>query len=187
MIAEKVYMSSGIEAALEFRQSRRAYRCRIKIDKKGKVIVVVPNLIFGRRLAEKFLNENLDWVNKKLAKFNSSVIALPDDERDYLNLKKQALDMVCDKLEKFNKTYNFEFNKVSIKRHSSRWGSCSSKKNLNFNYKLVYLEDEIRDYLVVHELCHLKQMNHSKKFWDLVCLALPDYKNIKKKLRRFRI
>lgn len=180
-------MSIAVEADVEFMQSRRACRCRIKIDKKGKIVVVVPNVMFGRRLAEKFLNENLDWVNKKLAKLHSSVIALPDEAKDYLNLKKQALSIVCEKLEKFNKTYNFEFNKVLIKRHSSRWGSCSSKKNLNFNYKLVYLEDEIRDYLVVHELCHLKQMNHSKKFWDLVSLALPDYKIIKKKLRRFRI
>mgnify|MGYP001587957201 CR=1 FL=1 len=170
----------------EFIKNKRAKRCRIRIDKKGNVIVVVPNVIFGRKIAERFLHDNLTWIEKKLRQLSSEVTLLPDSSLDYINVKKQALGIVCEKLKKFNEFYKFSYNQVSIKRNSSRWGSCSSKKNLNFNYKLIHLKQEVRDYIVVHELCHLKEMNHSKKFWDLVGLAIPNYKSLKKELKRFR-
>ncbi|MBU0727650.1 M48 family metallopeptidase, partial [Patescibacteria group bacterium] len=65
----------------------------------------------------------------------------------------------------------------------SRWGSCSDRKNLNFNWKLIMAPIEIIDYVVVHEMCHLKQMNHSSKFWNLVAEKMPDYKELRKWLK----
>ncbi len=65
---------------------------------------------------------------------------------------------------------------VRIKNVKSRWGSCSSKRNLNFNWRLVMAPMEVLDYVVVHELCHLREMNHSANFWALVGAVLPDYK-----------
>jgi len=64
------------------------------------------------------------------------------------------------------------YNRISIKSLKTKWGSCSSKKNLNFNYKILFLSEKDRDYLIVHELSHLVHMNHSSKFWDLVCETL---------------
>ena len=84
----------------------------------------------------------------------------------------------------FNKFYKFEINRIAIKNTSTRWGSCSSMGNLNFNYKIIYLRPALADYLIVHELCHLGELNHSKRFWALVQKTIPDYVNINKELRR---
>ena len=98
--------------------------------------------------------------------------------------REQARIFIENRLSYFNKFYKFEINRVAIKNTSTRWGSCSSKKNLNFNYKIIYLRPELADYLIVHELCHLGELNHSKRFWTLVKKTIPDYVNINKELRR---
>lgn len=94
---------------------------------------------------------------------------------------------VENRLSYFNKFYKFEINRIAIKNTRRRWGSCSSKKNLNFNYKIIYLKPELADYLIVHELCHLGQMNHSKKFWVLVSKTIPNYAKINKELKKIHI
>ncbi len=98
--------------------------------------------------------------------------------------REQARRFVENRISYFNKFYNFEINRVAIKNTSTRWGSCSSKRNLNFNYKIIYLRKELADYLIVHELCHLGQLNHSKKYWALVRQTIPNYVKINKELRR---
>ncbi len=72
--------------------------------------------------------------------------------------------------------HGFEYEKVTIKGQSTRWGSCSTKRNLNFNWKLMMTPPAAIDYVIIHELCHLREMNHSKKFWKLVARYCPDYK-----------
>ncbi|MCX6718517.1 MAG: M48 family metallopeptidase [Candidatus Staskawiczbacteria bacterium] len=101
--------------------------------------------------------------------------------------RETARIFVENRLSYFNKFYKFEINRVAIKNTSTRWGSCSSKKNLNFNYKIIYLKPYLADYLIVHELCHLGQLNHSKKFWALVAKAIPNYAEINKELRKIHI
>ncbi len=100
--------------------------------------------------------------------------------RDYSRNKERVLSLVNYKIAEWNKIYNFEFNRISIRNQKTRWGSCSRKKNLNFNYRIMYLPEKVIDYIIIHELCHLKEFNHSKNFWNLVQVALPDYKEIKK-------
>ena len=101
--------------------------------------------------------------------------------------REQARRFVENRLGYFNKFYNFEINRIAIKNTSTRWGSCSSKRNLNFNYKIIYLRPELADYLIVHELCHLGEFNHSKRFKALVMKTIPDYVNINKELRRTQV
>lgn len=95
-------------------------------------------------------------------------------------LKKFLLDFskkeIKNRVENIAKTNGFEFNNIAIRDQSTRWGSCSSKKNLNFNWRLIFGPEEVLDYVIVHELCHLKEMNHSKNFWNLVASIMPDYK-----------
>ena len=101
--------------------------------------------------------------------------------------REQARRFVENRIKYFNGFYNFKINRISIKNQSSRWGSCSEKGNLNFNYKIIYLRPALADYLVVHELCHLGQLNHSKKFWALVQQTIPDYVKLNKELRRTHV
>lgn len=98
--------------------------------------------------------------------------------------KKKAEEVIHDRLQFFNEHYSFKYNRVSLRNQKSRWGSCSRLKNLNFNWRLIMAPIEVIDYVVVHELCHLKQMNHSPKFWGLVEETIPDYKEVRKWLRK---
>ncbi len=104
-------------------------------------------------------------------------------KKKYKEHKESARVLVCALLEKWNEQYQLSWNKVAIRNQSSRWGSCSSKKNLNFSYKIVFLSERLAEYLVVHELCHLKEFNHSQIFWDMVSVTIPDYKERREELR----
>ena len=92
--------------------------------------------------------------------------------------REQARRFVESRIKYYNSFYNFKINRIAIKNQGTRWGSCSSKGNLNFNYKIIYLRPALADYLIVHELCHLQEFNHSKRFKDLVSKTIPDYVNI---------
>ena len=98
--------------------------------------------------------------------------------------REQARRFVENRISYFNKFYNFKINRIAIKNTGTRWGSCSSMKNLNFNYKIIYLRSALADYLIVHELCHLGELNHSKRFWTLVSKTTSDYIKFNKELRR---
>ncbi len=101
--------------------------------------------------------------------------------------REQARRFVENRIKYFNSFYNFKLNRIAIKNQMTRWGSCSSKGNLNFNYKVIYLKPALADYLIVHELCHLGELNHSKRFWTLVLKTIPNYVKINKELKRMHI
>lgn len=101
--------------------------------------------------------------------------------------KSAAFDLVIELINEVLKCNHFDFNSVRIKDQRTRWGSCSSKKNLNFNYRILYLPRELAKYLVVHELCHLKEMNHSKAYWACVEEILPNYKELNNELKKYAI
>lgn len=101
--------------------------------------------------------------------------------------KEKALALITSRITYFNKIYKYKFKKVSVKKQRTIWGSCSKKGNLNFNYKLIFLPSELSDYIVVHELCHLKEFNHSRKYWSLVEKTIPNYKILRKRARKFVI
>lgn len=104
----------------------------------------------------------------------------------YQNHKITAQQLVTQQLEKFNQFYKFNYFKITIRDQKTRWGSCSTKGNLNFNYRIVYLEPALIEYVVVHEMCHLKEFNHSKRFWELVAQTIPNYKTLRKTLKSLR-
>jgi predicted metal-dependent hydrolase len=95
--------------------------------------------------------------------------------KHYAEHKEQARTLIVGRIEYYNQFYNFKYNRVAIRNQRRCWGSCSSLKNLNFNYKIVLLPDHLQDYIVVHELCHLAELNHGKHFWALVAQQMPQY------------
>lgn len=169
------------------KHSARARRLRITVRCDASVVVTVPHF-FSQNKVEKFLADKAGWILRKVAYFNKIgreglVIARRGGVVEYKKLKQQARVLVKEKITQINKLYNFSFNRVSIKNHKSRWGSCSKKGNLNFNYKIIHLSIELAEYVVAHELCHLKELNHSPRFWALVAKAVPDYKARRRKLK----
>jgi predicted metal-dependent hydrolase len=97
--------------------------------------------------------------------------------------RKKAEEVIRDRLEHFNTHYGFRFHRVAFRDQKSRWGSCSRAGNLNFNWRLIMAPIEVIDFVVVHELCHLREMNHSRSFWALVEQKVPDHKVSRKWLK----
>lgn len=109
---------------------------------------------------------------KKLKK--SSVVSRK--HMQYQAHKEGSRKIILERINYFSPICGVSYNRVAIRNQKSRWGSCSSKKNLNFNYRLAFLPKEICDYVVVHELCHLKEMNHGEGFWLEVEKVVPNYR-----------
>jgi len=119
-------------------------------------------------------------MKKQIKLYN---ILFRNNKNNYLKHKEEASKLISERIDYYNNIYQFDFNRISIRNQRTRWGSCSSKKNLNFNYRLLFLPKRISDYIIVHELCHLKELNHSRRFWNLVAEVIPDYLDIRKELR----
>jgi predicted metal-dependent hydrolase len=98
-----------------------------------------------------------------------------------------ARALVEERLVHFNRHYGYVYHKVFIRNTRTRWGSCSSRGNLGFNYRIVRLSPPLVDYIVVHELCHLKEFNHSPRFWALVAECIPQWKLYRRELRKHRL
>lgn len=115
---------------------------------------------------------------------------------DYLLRREAARILVVERLSYFWNEYIkldptfasvMRYNRVAIRNQRGRWGSCTSRKNLNFNYRLLDLEPELRDYIIVHELCHLKELHHGKAFWDLVSQVIPRARELNHAARKMTI
>lgn len=113
------------------------------------------------------------------------------DDRDLLNkaiglwLKPKAEAVIPKRLSVLAERHGFHYQRVTIRGQKTRWGSCSSQKNISLNYKLLFLPQEVVDYVLIHELCHTLEMNHSKRFWALVADCDSDYKLHDKALSRY--
>ncbi len=104
-------------------------------------------------------------------------------EQAFTAHKELARKLVIERLEHYNRIYGFTYHRIAIRNQSTRWGSCSKKGNLNFNYRIALLPLDVADYIIVHELCHLGEFNHSSRFWSLVSKTLPDYQLLRQRLR----
>lgn len=103
--------------------------------------------------------------------------------KHYQQHKAAARVVITERLPQLNQVYGFAYHRISIRNQSTRWGSCSKQGNLNFSYKLLFLSQMLQDYVLVHELCHLQELNHSPRFWALVAQTVPNYRVLRKELR----
>lgn len=169
----------------QLKKSRRAKNISLTINRNAELSLIIPFYADENRALE-FARQKTNWILRKMEYFknNRKVSIPPASRKDYLKYKKLAQEIITEKLKRFNAFYNFSFKKISIRNQKTRWGSCSKNGNLNFSYRVIFLSEKLCDYIVVHELCHLGEFNHSKNFWNLVAKIVPDYKEIRRKIRK---
>lgn len=171
----------------ELKTSMRSRRMRLAIHRGGLLVVTIPNRM-SERTAERFIFEKADWILAKIELMRSKGRGMPLPHEEPISkvelkrLKVVARELVLRRLEYFNDYYRFTYHRVSFRNQKTRWGSCSRQGNLNFNVKIALLPARLADYIIVHELCHLREMNHSSKFWKLVALTFSDHKELRKEL-----
>ncbi|WP_294663238.1 M48 family metallopeptidase [uncultured Ruminococcus sp.] len=165
------------EYNVEVRLSKRK-SVAIKITADMQIVVFVPLYVSDNEI-ERMVISKSKWIDEHMLKVQSTI-----DERSKLEkitfeqvkeLADQAVEYIPKRVKYYAEKENFVYNKITIKNLVSRWGSCSTKGNLNFNCLLMLTPDYVIDYIVVHELCHLREMNHSEKFWAEVEKIMPDY------------
>ncbi len=150
----------------------------IEIKSNGSVYLRAP-LFASDSEIEDFINLKKTWIDTHLQRLKSikeeaeKVKKLTDDEISSLKLSAEL--HIPKRVEFYAEKMGLDYGKISIKLQKTRWGSCSVRKNLNFNCLLMLAPGEVIDSVVVHELCHLKEMNHSKNFYELVYSYFPDY------------
>ena len=153
------------------KSDRKTIAIQIKAD--GQVVVRCPKRMRIEE-ARRFVESKANWIEKHLAKRPAQDVAKYTPQ-EIGQLREQARKLVTDRVKYYAPIIGVTYNKIAIRTQHTRWGSCSSKGNLNFNCLLALVPPEVLDYVVVHELCHRKEQNHSARFWSEVEKVLPNY------------
>lgn len=187
--------STGLEVVLP-------RRCRIEeaekfifkkkewVLKHLKVLPLTEDFSYFGKKIEIIQKYNL-FLERHRISFNKNTLSIEsppgsDDKREVIYnvwLRHLAKNYLTERTKELAQKYKFRIGQIRIRNQKTRWGSCSTSGNISLNYRLMKYRKEIIDYVIIHELCHLKEMNHSKKFWMLVEKIIPEYKIAKKELK----
>ncbi|MCI7742337.1 MAG: M48 family metallopeptidase [Clostridiales bacterium] len=164
------------------RSKRKTVTIQIKSD--GRVVVRAPVRMPGAAIRQ-LLEEKSAWIEKHLAQIrrqneSAEPAFSPEQLRQLAEAARQDLPR---RAARFAPLVGVSCGRITIRAQKSRWGSCSTRGNLNFNCLLMLCPEEVRDYVVVHELCHRKEMNHSRRFWLELARVLPEYEQQRKWLK----
>lgn len=156
----------------------------IQITSDGQVKVRAPKRT-PKYTVDRFFMEKEGWILKHLEKAveNTAPAPPPLSEQERRRYMELARDIFTRKTAYYASIMHVTYGRISIREQKTRWGSCSSQGNLNFNWRLIFAPEEVLDYIVVHELAHRREMNHSQAFYRIVASVLPDYKEQQKWLR----
>lgn len=183
-------MIDALNIPYTLRRKRFSRALRFAVHADGRLVITAPVLI-GKRAIEKMIAEKREWILEKLeiARRDGALRRLESapkrSKKEVAEDKDRALDLIRSRIEHFNLVYRLSWKRIAIRNQRTRWGSCSRRGNLNFNYKIALLPPHLADYIIVHELCHLAQMNHAKKFWELVAQTIPDWRERRKEIREY--
>ena len=167
-------------------KSKIAKHLRVTVKPDQTVRLTVPRGESVDR-AMQFLHYKIPWITKHQHRFSKLEIAPTNLRQPKIN-ERQAVDTLFSRLEELAKIYNFKYARASIRNQKTKWGSCSAKNNISLNINLIRLPDQLRDYVILHELVHTRIKNHSKKFWaELDKVVGGSAKELSKKLRKYRL
>ncbi len=185
---EKNIRINNCNITYQLKTSHRAKNMRLCIYADGSFVVTKPRRV-SDKFIERFIIKKSSWILDKIGKINSNQKYLSPAERRrlYLKHKEEARVFIRKKAEYFSDFYGFKFNRIAIRDQKTCWGSCSRRANLNFNYKIMFLPEYLADYVIAHEICHLQEMNHSRRFWDLLEKSIPDYYKFRKELKNLNL
>lgn len=153
------------------RTDRKSVALQIK---NGEIIVRAP-LKMKEADIERFVLKNKAWIEKQQKQIEKDKSLPKFTNQEIRDLADKALKIIPERVKYYASKMGVAYGNITIRNQKTRWGSCSSKKNLNFNCLLMLAPLEVLDSVIVHELCHLKEMNHSKRFYDEVLKVYPDY------------
>lgn len=152
---------------IAYRRSRRAKNLRITIDPAKAVTVTVPARV-PLKEAEAFVLSRQGWIQKHLDRMCQRQRALDNQPELSQAELKTAQDELFARLERFSEMYDLPYNRAAFRCQKTKWGSCSSGDNISLNINLAFLPAHLQDYILVHELCHIRHKNHAKDFWVLL-------------------
>ena len=171
------------DSSMEFVRHPRARRYVIRVRSDGTVRITLPRW-GSRRSAELFAQQQKHWIDRQRAR-----LLTPDTPRlaytaeAIRDLRQRATRELPDHLARLAACHGLVVSSVSVRNQRSRWGSCSPSGHISLNWRLVLMPDEVRDYVLIHELMHLRRLDHSRHFWRLVKQACPAYEDARKWLR----
>ena len=154
----------------------------IQITPEGEVLVRCPSRMPKWQI-QQFVDGKKSWIEAHLQKIASRPVQPKLTQQELKALAKQAAKDLPERAARFAPLVGASYGRITIRAQRTRWGSCSGKGNLNFNCLLMLAPEAVRDYVVVHELCHRKEMNHSARFWQQVEWILPEHRDSKKWLK----
>jgi predicted metal-dependent hydrolase len=166
-------------APMYFVRHRRARRYVLRVESDGRLRVTIPRG-GSRREAEAFIQRNSDWVVRERTRAQAEIRPLENDKA----LRQQARRELPARLLELAARHGLAVTRVSVRNQRSRWGSCGRDGHICLNWRLVVMPPSVRDYVLVHELMHLRRMDHSPAYWRLVADACPDYRTARDWLRR---
>ena len=184
-------MMAGNKCRMRYAMDMKIIRSRRKTlcaeIRQGRLILRVP-LRATRAEIERFLAEKRNWIEVHLAKSKAREEARksipPLTEAEILSLAQEAKTLIPDRTAYFARRLGVTYGRITIRCQKTRWGSCSSNGNLNFNCLLMLAPREVLDSVIVHELCHRKYMNHSSAFYAEVLRILPEYRTLEQWLKK---
>lgn len=163
----------------QIKKYKQAKYLRISVKPGGRVVVTTPWRT-PKYVAVQFVEKQQQWIEQARAKvLTQPMPANVGTAAEYKKYKLQAQRLITARLVELNQQYGFPYKLVSVRNQKTRWGSCSKSGTLSFNYRLLFVDPAIRDYVLVHELCHTQHMNHSVRFWQLVAQTVPNYKQLR--------
>lgn len=160
----------------------------IEITEEASVLIRAPYWVKKQEI-ERFVKEKSDWIEKSRKKVLARREEIASQKKltaeELHQLADQASVVIPEKVKFYAGRIGVSYGRITIRKQKTRWGSCSAKGNLNFNCLLMLTPERVQNYVVVHELCHRKEMNHSERFWKEVERILPDYRERRKWLKEY--